>query len=91
VKKTLIINTELQITHNKKYWLAENNFIKLKAKKLSDLEYKIETSLPNLFTNKKIKEIKEIKVHIFYDFSTFPKWLHQYHSHYFNRILIFKY
>ena len=88
MKKTLIINTELQITHNKKYWLAENNFIKLKAKKLSDLEYKIETRLPNLLPKKKVKEIK---VHMLYDFSTFPKWLHQYHSHYFNRILIFKY
>jgi len=88
VKKTLVINTELQITYIKKYWYAENNFIKLKAKKLSDLEYKIETNLPNLLPKKKVKEIK---VHMLYDFSTFPKWLHQYHSHYFNRILIFKY
>ena len=88
MKKTLVINTELQITHIKKYWHAENNFLKLKAKELYDLEYKIETRLPNLFTNKKIKEIK---VKMLYNFSTFPKWLHQYHSHYFNRTLIFKY
>ena len=88
MKKTLVINAELQITHVKKYWYAENNFIKLKAKKLSDLEYKIETNLPNLFTNKKTKEIK---VRMLYNFSTFPKWLRQYHSHYFNRTLIFKY
>ena len=88
MKKTLVINTELQITHNKKYWLAENNFIKLKAKKLSDLECKIEKRLPILLQK---KQVKEIKVNMFYDFSTFPKWLHQYHSHYFNRTLIFKY
>ena len=86
MKKTLVINTELQITYDNNYWFAESNFLKLKAKEISDLEDKIKITLTNLLSNEKGKKIK---VNMLYNFSTFPKWLHQYHSHYFNRILTF--
>ena len=86
MKAILVINTELQISHNNNYWFAKNNFLKLKAKEITDLDDKIKITLTNLLIKEKGKKIK---VNMVYDFSTFPKWLHQYHSHYFNRILIF--
>ena len=86
MKTILVINTELQISHNNNYWFAKNNFLKLKAKEITDLDDKIKITLTNLLIKEKGKKIK---VNMVYDFSTFPKWLHQYPSHYFNRILIF--
>ena len=77
---------ELKLSHDGKLWFAKNTSIELKAPELLELEKKIEKTFRN-FLNKK-KKI-QLKVFLRYDFDDFPKWLHQYHTHYFNRTLIF--
>ena len=79
--------TELQITYDGNYWFAKNDFFEAKAQELSELEDKIREQLPRILLK---KNGEELKVLMRYNYATFPEWLHQYHSHYFNRILIFK-
>ncbi|MEC9205854.1 MAG: DUF5395 family protein [Pseudomonadota bacterium] len=77
---------ELQLSHNGEYWLAKSPFLNLQASTLSELENKIKKFCTSLIHK---REKTSLKVHMRYNFDDFPKWLHQYHSHYFNRILIF--
>jgi len=83
--KKVPVEIELQITHNGNYWFAENDFFEAKAHDLLELEEKIRNLLPRLLLK---NSGEEIKVLMRYNYATFPEWLHQYHSHYFNRILI---
>ncbi len=78
---------ELQITHDGNYWFAENNFFKAQACDLLELEEKIKNLLPRLLLK---NPGEEIKVSMRYNYAAFPEWLHQYHTHYFNRILTFQ-
>lgn len=75
---------ELILSHNGKYWIAKNSTIKFSSAELSNLENNIKKTLYVFFKNNKINQLK---VFLRYDFDNFPKWLRQYHSHYFNRIL----
>jgi len=77
---------ELQLSHNGKYWLAKSSLLNLQALTLLELENKIKKSCIH-FTQKKKKT--SLKVYMRYNFDSFPKWLHQYHSHYFNYVLTF--
>lgn len=80
------LEVELRLIHDGDCWFAENDFLKVNALDLTELENKIKDSLTHEYRKKKGKELR---VCMYYDFDSFPKWLHQYHSHYFNRILTF--
>ncbi len=77
---------ELKLFHDGKFWFAKNASIKFKAVELFELEKKIEKNFSD-YSQK--NQIMQLKVFLRYDFDNFPKWLHQYHTHYFNRTLIF--
>tara|TARA_B100000427_G_C15481350_1_gene583144 strand:+ start:180 stop:455 length:276 start_codon:yes stop_codon:yes gene_type:complete len=76
---------ELMVSHDGKQWFAKNNSVEFKATELFELEGKIEQAFRQSL---KKNEQSQLKVFLRFDFNNFPKWLHQYHSHYFNRTLI---
>tara|TARA_B100000029_G_scaffold154899_1_gene150238 strand:- start:18765 stop:19040 length:276 start_codon:yes stop_codon:yes gene_type:complete len=77
---------ELLVFHDGRQWHAENNSTHFKASELVELEKKIETTFRKFLKKNKIEELR---IFLRFDFNNFPKWLHQYHSHYFNRALTF--
>lgn len=80
------IEIELRLIHDGNCWFAENDLFKMNAPSLSELENKIKDYLTHEFQKHRGKELSVL---MYYDFDSFPKWLRQYHSHYFNRVLTF--
>ena len=75
---------ELSLVHDGDVWIGSNNSLVVKGTTLSELDRELERGL---------RESGDytlgtcINVFMGYDFDTFPTWLRQYHSHYFNRVL----
>ncbi len=65
-------------------WIAEGNGIVFKGKTLEELDKNIENELRTYLKGK-------IKVLMRFDYSTFPRWMTQFHPYYFNRIIIFNF
>lgn len=73
---------DLVLKHDKK-WVAEGSGIRVEGENLRDVDEKI------------LKELKKrgvkgkIRIFMRFDYSTFPRWMVQFHPYYFNRTLEF--
>ena len=78
------VDIELSLVHDGKYWVGRNNSLEVKGVTMSELDEELKRSL---------RESGDytpgacINVFMGFDFDTFPTWLRQYHTHYFNRTL----
>ncbi len=72
---------ELTLSHDGYSWITDGLNSQLSGKDLHSLEDKIINDINNdyKFTNN-----ESIDVILRFDMNNFPKWLHQYQSHYFN-------
>ncbi len=75
---------ELSLIHDGNFWVGSNDSLEVKGVTIAELDDALENSL---------RESGDyppgacVKVFMGFDFDTFPTWLRQYHSHYFNRTL----
>ena len=75
---------ELSLMHDGHDWIGSNNSLVVKGTTLSKLDKELERGL------RKSGDYKPgtcVSVFMGFDFDTFPTWLRQYHTHYFNRVL----
>ena len=63
-------------------WIAENSVISVKGNSLEDLDRKLKYEL------KKVGYSGKIEVLMRFDYSTIPRWMRQFHPHYFNRRVV---
>lgn len=72
---------EFSLTHNGNVWCAQDSETKYYGKDLFTLEENI-NSLIKIDSRFKNKDI--INVILRFNMDNLPRWLHQYHCHYFN-------
>ncbi len=72
---------ELTLSHNGQHWLTDTFDAQLYGKDLAALEDQISAAVQ---INPRFDKEELIKVQLRFDMDVIPKWLHQYHSHYFN-------
>ncbi len=60
-------------------WVCFNEDFRCQTDSLDAVDEKIEAHLRQLYPN------QNIKVNMYFDFDSFPKWHRQYMPHYFNR------
>lgn len=75
---------ELIISHDGKYWIAENDLLYAKADTLKNLDDKLKALVKQ---KKLIRKNEKSALFMAFDNSNFPQWMRQYSQHYFNRIL----
>ncbi len=75
------IQLELTLSHDGYSWITDGLKNKLSGKNLHHLEDNIinAINIDSRFTNN-----ESINVTLLFDMDNFPRWLHQYQSHYFN-------
>ena len=77
-------DVELTLVHDGREWIVANDSFRASGKTFEALD----TNLINVIRDTGIyKKGSRVSVFMGYDFDTFPTWLRQYHSHYFNRQL----
>jgi len=77
-------DVELKLIHDGHEWIVSNDDFKAAGKTFEALD----TSLINALRDSgNFEKGSVVKVFMGYDFDTFPVWLRQYHSHYFNRLV----
>ena len=72
---------ELSLSHNGHRWFTDDMNGQLYGKNLHLLEDKIIDAINN---DSRFPNNESIDVILRFDMNNFPKWLHQYQSHYFN-------
>ncbi len=74
---------ELTITHDGEAWIARNDTISVAGRTLPELDGNLKEALriDGRFAGSKVT------VFMGFDFSLFPVWLRQFHTHYFNRFV----
>ncbi len=75
---------ELKLVHDGKDWVVSNDSITAKGMSLSELDDDVTRVLRQ---SGDYPKGTRIVVFMGFDFDTFPTWLRQYHSHYFNRLV----
>jgi len=76
---------ELSLSHNGEFWFTDGFNTQLYGKDLETLEDQISFAIQN---DPRFYNNETVKVQIRFDMDVFPKWLHQYHTHYFNYTFI---
>ena len=76
---------ELVITHDGEQWVAANETIAATGRTLEDLDADVDRSL----RENGAYSGSPITVFMGYDFDSFPTWMRQHASHYFNRYVRF--
>lgn len=77
-------DVELKLIHDGHEWIVSNDDFKAAGTTFEALD----TSLINALRDSgNFEKGSVVKVFMGYDFDTFPVWLRQYHSHYFNRLV----
>lgn len=79
------IDIELSLIHDGKYWVGRNPTLEVKGTTISELDEELKRSL---LDSGNYAPGTHVNVFMGYDFDTFPTWLRQYHSHYFNRTIL---
>lgn len=74
---------EMRLIHNGFDWVVSNEKIEAKGETFGALDENLRRVL---IDTAQYKKGQKVTVFMGYDFSTFPTWLRQYHTHYFNRI-----
>lgn len=72
---------ELTLSHDGDYWISDGMERQLRGKDLRHLEHNITNVIkidPRFIDN------ETIEVTLLFDMDQFPRWLHQYQTHYFN-------
>ena len=72
---------ELTLSHDGDYWISDGMERQLRGKDLHHLEHNITNVIkidPRFIDN------ETIEVTLLFDMDQFPRWLHQYQTHYFN-------
>lgn len=75
---------ELSLIHDGEFWIGSNDAMEVKGVTISELDDALEH---NLRKSGDYPPGSCVNVFMGFDFDTFPTWLRQYHSHYFNRTL----
>lgn len=76
---------EVTLAHDGCNWVATHQLFECSADTLEEVEQQISSIIRNTL---KFKDQQLVKVFMGFDFDTIPIWLRQYHTHYFNRVLI---
>ena len=81
--KTSAMYNELELTlsHNGEIWFTNDFDSQLHGEDLGTLEDKISNAIQN---DPRFDNDESVKVRLRFDIDVIPKWLHQYHAHYFN-------
>ena len=77
-------DVELKLIHDGDDWVVSNDLYKASGKTFEALDTNLIAALRN---SGKFPQGTKISVFMGFDFDTFPTWLRQYHTHYFNRLL----
>lgn len=77
-------DVELTLMHDGEYWVGCNDTLRVQGVTLPDLDKDLKRSLR---TAGKFPQGATVTVFMGFDFDTFPTWLRQYHTHYFNRLV----
>lgn len=76
---------ELDLIHDGKYWIGSNSSMVVKGTTISELDDDLERDLRE---SGNYMPGACVSVFMGFDFDTFPTWLRQYHTHYFNRTVL---
>ncbi|WP_455374870.1 DUF5395 family protein [Kaarinaea lacus] len=77
-------DVELKLIHNGSEWIVTNDSFKASGKTFEALDTNLIVALRD---SGEYEKGSRVSVFMGYDFDTFPTWLRQYHSHYFNRLV----
>ncbi|HEC12350.1 MAG TPA: hypothetical protein ENI80_03730 [Acidiferrobacteraceae bacterium] len=75
-------DVELKLTHDGNKWIGQNEQIVASGESLNDLDEEVKCALQK---SGSYAAGAQLTVFMGFDFETFPRWLRQYHNHYFNR------
>lgn len=73
---------ELSLMHDGDLWICHNETLRAQGNSLLDLDNDVQRVLRE---SGNYAESSQVRVFMGFDFDTFPTWLRQYHTHYFNR------
>ena len=80
-------DVEFKLVHDGYEWIVSNDAFKASGTTFEALD----TNLINALRDSgNYAKGSVVKVFMGYDFDTFPTWLRQYHTHYFNRLVDIK-
>ncbi|MCP3867143.1 MAG: hypothetical protein GY703_03425 [Gammaproteobacteria bacterium] len=76
---------ELSLVHDGKYWVGRNASLEVKGVTIPELDEDLKRGL-----RESGDYAPGTALHVFmgFDYDTFPTWLRQYHTHYFNRTVL---
>ena len=77
-------DVELKLVHDGREWIVKNETVQASGKTFEALDTNLVDALRDTGA---YEQGSRVSVFMGYDFDTFPTWLRQYHSHYFNRLL----
>lgn len=75
-------DVDVVLTHDGDHWVARNGAIAASGRTFQELDQALVRALQD---SGLYPEGACVKVFMGFDFDTFPTWLRQYHTHYFNR------
>ncbi|WP_455222581.1 DUF5395 family protein [Kaarinaea lacus] len=74
----------LKLFHDGDEWIVTNESLNVRGNTFEALDTNLLKALQN---SGEFSQGTKLTVFMGYDFDTFPTWLRQYHTHYFNRLL----
>jgi len=77
-------DVELKLVHDGKEWIVTNDSYRASGTTFEALDTNLIVALRD---SGDYKTGSKLTVFMGYDYDTFPTWLRQYHTHYFNRLL----
>jgi hypothetical protein len=78
---------EFTVSHDGEHWIAKKGELRAEARSLAHLDQEVKRLLKE---EGALRSGGTLEVLMAFDTASIPRWLHQYHQHYFNRILRIK-
>ena len=78
------VDVVLKLIHDGDEWIVSNESLNVRGNSFEALDTNLLQALRN---SGEFARGTKLTVFMGYDFDTFPTWLRQYHTHYFNRLL----
>jgi len=78
------VDVVLKLIHDGDEWIVSNESLNVRGNTFEALDTNLLEALRN---SGEFSQGSKLNVFMGYDFDTFPTWLRQYHTHYFNRLL----
>ncbi len=78
------VDVVLKLFHDGDEWIVTNESLNVRGNTFEALDTNLLKALQN---SGEFSQGTKLTVFMGYDFDTFPTWLRQYHTHYFNRLL----